>query len=134
MSPDERQPVVVDLADRAWETWPTDEVPERGPSSWKTLISAGTTPSEDLTLGVACLPPGETLPSHRHEQAEVYLVLGGAGVVTVDGARRPLRPGIAVFVPGGAVHSVESTGPDPLRVAYVLAADSFEDVTYVFED
>jgi hypothetical protein len=27
---------------------------------------------------------------------------------------------------------VRSTGPTDLRVAYVIAADAFEDVTYVF--
>jgi hypothetical protein len=37
-------------------------------------------------------------------------------------------------VPGGAVHSRENTGASEPRLAYVLAADSFEEVQYVFED
>ena len=56
----------------------------------------------------------------------------GEGSVRVGGAVRPLRAGSAVFVPGDAVHSCENTGATELRLAYVLAADSFGDVEYVF--
>ncbi|QIN83464.1 cupin domain-containing protein [Rubrobacter tropicus] len=85
-------------------------------------------------LGVAKMPPGGTLGEHRHRQAEVYLVLSGSGCVRVDGEEAPIEAGSAVFIPGDAAHSCENTGASELRVAYVLAADSFEDVDYVFED
>jgi hypothetical protein len=39
-----------------------------------------------------------------------------------------------VFIPGNAVHSVEATGQTDLRVVYVLAADAFEDVEYIFAE
>ena len=87
---------------------------------------------EGLTLGVARLPPGEELHEHRHEQSEVYFVLDGAGVVTVNGEERDVADGAAVFIPGNALHSCRNTGDVELRFAYVLAADSFEDVEYVF--
>jgi quercetin dioxygenase-like cupin family protein len=126
------KPVIVHEDERQWEGWPEDQVAERGNVLWKTLISAGLTPTMALTVGVARLPSGESLPGHRHEQPEVYVVLDGTGVVTIDGAPSGLRPGASVFIPGGAIHSVRSTGPTDLRVAYVFAADAFEDVTYVF--
>jgi mannose-6-phosphate isomerase-like protein (cupin superfamily) len=126
-------PVVVHEDERAWEGWPEEEVAERGNVVWKTLISGGLTPSRGLTLGVARVPSGGGLSAHRHDQAEVYLVLDGTGVVTVDGSPSRLRPGSSVFIPGGAVHSVQSDGPVDLRFAYVIAADAFEDVTYVFD-
>jgi quercetin dioxygenase-like cupin family protein len=129
MSP---EPVVVHEDEREWEGWPPEQVAERGESRWKTLISAGLTDSRSLTLGVARLPAGGVLPPHRHEQAEAYLVLDGAGVVTIDRAARAVGPGVSVFIPGNAVHSVEATGGTDLRLAYVLAADAFEDVEYVF--
>jgi quercetin dioxygenase-like cupin family protein len=128
----EAKPAVVHEDEREEEGWPEAEVAERGESVWRTLISGGLTPSERLTVGVARLPGGGTLPAHHHEQAEVYYVLEGTGLVTLDGAAHRLRPGAAVFIPGGAVHAVEADGPSDLRVLYVLAADSFEDVTYVF--
>ena len=126
------RPVVVRGRDREWETWPAEQVPERGEARWQTLISAGQTDSDSLTLGVARLAPGRTLNAHRHAQPEAYLVLDGEGIVTVDGASYEVGPGDGVFIAGDAVHAVESTGATDLRVAYVLAADAFEDVTYVF--
>ena len=123
----------VDEAEREWETWPEPLVEERGRIFWKTLVSSDLTPSDGLTLGVARLPPGEVLREHRHEQAEVYLVTAGEGLVTVDGEARSVGPGAAVFIPGNVVHSCANTGLGELRFAYVLAADSFADVEYVFE-
>jgi quercetin dioxygenase-like cupin family protein len=110
-----------------WETWPEELVEERGRVLWQTLAEG-----EGLTLGVARLPPGEELHEHRHEQSEVYLVLEGAGVVTVDGEARDVAEGAAVFIPGNALHSCRNDGDVELRFAYVLAADSFADVEYVF--
>jgi mannose-6-phosphate isomerase-like protein (cupin superfamily) len=125
-------PVVVHTSDRTSETWPEDQVAERGDVSWKTLISAPATPSDTLTLGVARLAPGTSLRPHRHEQPELYYVLEGSGVVTVDGSSQVVGPDAAVFVPGNARHCIACTGEVDLRFAYVFAADSFEDVEYVF--
>jgi mannose-6-phosphate isomerase-like protein (cupin superfamily) len=55
---------------------------------WKSLIGAGLTPSTALTLGIARVPSGGQLATHRHEQAEVYFVLDGTGIVTIDGSPR----------------------------------------------
>jgi mannose-6-phosphate isomerase-like protein (cupin superfamily) len=126
------KPVVVNEDEREWEGWREDEVAERGNVQWRSLVSADVTPSSGLTLGIARVPGGGNLAAHRHEHAEVYLVLDGTGVVTIDGEPSPVRQGTGVFIPGGAIHSVRSTGPTDLRFAYVFAADSFSDVTYVF--
>jgi quercetin dioxygenase-like cupin family protein len=127
------KPVVVHEDERQWEGWPEEDVAERGNVGWKTLISAGLTPSRELTLGVARVPSGGSLAAHRHAQAEVYLVLDGTGRVTIDGESTRLQSGSSVFIPGGAVHSVHADGPEDLRFAYAFATDAFEDVTYVFE-
>jgi quercetin dioxygenase-like cupin family protein len=125
--------VVTHEGDRDWEHWPHEQIAQRGDVAWKTLISAGVTRSESLTLGVARLAPGKVLRAHRHEQPEAYLVLAGSGIVTIDGSAHAVGPGTAVFVAGNAVHSVEATGDADLRVAYVFAADAFEEVEYVFD-
>ncbi len=128
------RPIVVEADDREWETWPADRVAERGDVEWKTLVSRGVVDSRSLTLGIARLAPGGVLRRHRHAQDEVYLVIEGEGVVIVEGASRAVRAGSSVFIPGNCRHSIECTGQTPLRFAYVLAADSFDDVTYVFGD
>jgi quercetin dioxygenase-like cupin family protein len=125
------EPVVVRHSERRWDTWP--EGSGRGPAAWKTLISAPTTPTSQLTLGVSRLPPGGMLPTHHHAQPEAYLVLGGRGVVTVRGVGHEVGPGDAVFIPADAPHAVHNPDEEDLEVAYVLAADGFADVQYVFE-
>ena len=130
----DREPVVSREEDREWETWNEEEVPRKGLVYWKTLISKGVTPSENLTLGLGWLPPGGALNEHRHSQEEVYLVLGGSGIIKVGGEELAVEAGSAVFIPGDALHSCLNTGATDLRVAYVFPADSFEDVEYVFED
>jgi mannose-6-phosphate isomerase-like protein (cupin superfamily) len=120
--------VVVDSADCEWESWPA----ERGSVRWRTLLSGDRTPTDTFTLGIATLVPDGSLYEHRHEQAEAYLVLEGTGEVVVNGVAAPVRPGAAVFIPGNARHGIRNNGATELRLAYVLAADSFADVEYVF--
>jgi oxalate decarboxylase/phosphoglucose isomerase-like protein (cupin superfamily) len=85
-------------------------------------------------MGIASISLGEALHEHRDRQAEIYLVLGGNAMVRVGFEARHIEAGSAVFIPGDAVHSCENTGASDLRFAYVLAADSFDDVEYIFED
>jgi quercetin dioxygenase-like cupin family protein len=128
------EPVVVEESAREWETWPDEEVADRGSVYWKTLVSGDLTRSEALTMGIAKVPPAEALHEHRHRQAEIYLLLEGTASVTIAGKTRPVAAGSAVFIPGNALHSCQNTGTSDLRVAYVFAADSFEEVEYVFDE
>jgi quercetin dioxygenase-like cupin family protein len=129
----ERGPIVSREVDQEWETWSEEDIPQKGLVYWKTLISKGVTRSENLTLGIASLPPGGALNEHRHKQDEIYLVLEGSGLVRVADEELTVGAGSAVFIPGDALHSCGNTGASDLRVAYVFPADSFEDVEYVFE-
>ncbi len=128
----ERGPIVSREVDREWETWDEEDISQKGLVYWKTLISKGVTRSENLMLGVARLPPGGALNEHRHKQDEIYLVLEGSGLVRVGDEEFAVEAGSAVFIPGDAVHSCENTGTSDLRFAYVVPADSFEEVEYVF--
>ena len=130
----DREPVVVQESAREWETWPDEEVAQKGSVYWKTLVSGDLTRSEALTMGIAKIPPAEALYEHRHRQAEIYLLLEGTASVTIEGKSRTAGAGSAVFIPGNALHSCENTGASDLRVAYVFAADSFEEVEYVFDE
>ncbi len=130
-----RAPVVVQETAREWETWPDEDVAaDRGLVHWKTLLSADVTNSEALTMGIAKIPPGEALHTHRHLQAEIYLILQGRGLVRIDSKSRPLGEGSAVFIPGNASHSCVNTGATDLRFAYVFAANSFAEIEYFFEE
>jgi mannose-6-phosphate isomerase-like protein (cupin superfamily) len=125
----ERSPLVTDVSTVAATRW---DDPVRGTLSFRTLFSGDVTPTAGLTSGVAELSAGEALAVHRHPPDEVYFVIEGAGVVTLDDREHDVGPGSAVFIPGGTRHGVRSTGAGPLRLFYTLAADRLEDVAYDF--
>jgi mannose-6-phosphate isomerase-like protein (cupin superfamily) len=60
--------------------------------------------SPGLELGVYVLVAPEPDRQQPHEDDEVYVVLGGSGVLTVEGERVELREGQAAYVPAGAEH------------------------------
>ena len=110
--------------------------PLRGRVQWRTLLSSDRTPTDAMTLGIVEIGPGRpdlTYP-HRHAVAEVYYVLSGSGVVMIDGTPHPVRSGTTVFIPGDAEHGVRNTGAEVLRILYVFAVDSFDQILYVFPE
>jgi mannose-6-phosphate isomerase-like protein (cupin superfamily) len=60
--------------------------------------------SPGLELGVYVLVAPEPDKQQPHEDDEVYVVLEGTGVLTVDGVEVPVKEGDAVFVEAGADH------------------------------
>lgn len=105
--------------------------PARGTIRFRTLISAPETDTRELVCGVAMMAPGETFALHSHSHAEVYFGLEGTGEVLVDGIAHPLAPGVALYIPGGAVHGVP-VARAPLKWFYTFAADRFADIDYHF--
>jgi mannose-6-phosphate isomerase-like protein (cupin superfamily) len=60
--------------------------------------------SPGLEIGVYVLVAPDEDKQVPHTFDEVYVVLDGDGEVEVNGDRRPLRRGEAVFVPAGTDH------------------------------
>ncbi len=60
--------------------------------------------SPGLELGVYVLIAPEADKQQPHEDDEVYVVLEGTGVLTVEGKDVPVKEGDAVFVEAGAEH------------------------------
>lgn len=125
------QPVVVHTESCEIEGW---DDPVLGAVTWRTLLSGDRTPTAGLTVGVVDIGAGHGERSfpHRHAPAEVYFVLAGEGVVTIDGKAYPVHAGSAVFIPGNAWHATRNTGPEVLRMLYAFPVDAFADVHYEF--
>lgn len=122
------QAVLVDERDHASETWSD---PARGSIAWKTLISGDVTASDTLVCGIAIMGAGDTFALHSHAEPELYFGIEGEVTVQVDGTPHRLRPGVALFIPGNAVHGV-LRADQPVRWFYTFAADAFSDITYSF--
>lgn len=113
------------LPDERWD----DQ--SHGTIRFRTLISAPQTDTADMVCGVAMMDRGDTFPLHSHAEPEVYFGLEGVGEVMIDGVAHPLAPGVALYIPGGAVHGVPLAA-GPLKWFYTFAADSFADIRYRF--
>jgi quercetin dioxygenase-like cupin family protein len=121
--------VVVTPADRPVERF---DDRARGDVTWHTFISGDRTPTAHMSAGLAIFAPGGGLAPHRHFEAEIYFVHEGAGVATIDGAEIALVPGMSIFIPGDAEHSVRNTSGQTLKIFYVFPTDRFSDVVYRF--
>jgi quercetin dioxygenase-like cupin family protein len=131
-----RPPQSADRAFLAHETatpWEYDPPDASEPTAirWRTLVSAGRTPSSGLAMGVMEVPPGAALAPHRHDPPEVYHVVAGEGEVYLDGGWRAARAGDVAYLPGGHVHGARNRGSSEFRVIWVFPVDDYEDVVYV---
>jgi quercetin dioxygenase-like cupin family protein len=104
----------------------------RGRLSFRSLIDGDETATSALTFGITTVAPGGFLSPHRHAPPEIYYVIAGTGVVTIDGKRYDVSPGSSLFIPGNAEHGIANEGSETLKLLYAFAVDRFSDVTYVF--
>jgi mannose-6-phosphate isomerase-like protein (cupin superfamily) len=123
------RPLVLDEAGLPQDGW---DDPVRGRLRWRTLFSQGLTETAGITCGVTELGAGDWLGLHRHAPHEVYYVLAGAGIVSLEGKEIPVEAGTAVFIPGMAEHGIRQTGDEILRLFYAFPVDSFDGVEYLF--
>lgn len=74
--------------------------------------------AQNQSLAEAAVAPGESTVAHYHREAEeIYLVTAGTGLVRVGDEEREIRPGDAIVIPPGEVHSLRNTGAADLLVA-----------------
>ncbi|MEW6338795.1 MAG: cupin domain-containing protein [Acidobacteriota bacterium] len=67
------------------------------------------------------LDPGARIPLHRHDTIEhEQVVVRGEMVITLDGERRVVRAGDAVFLPAGCAHAYENLGADEVEFICVV--------------
>jgi len=123
--------VITSIEDRQKDGWSD---PVRGHLSWYTLFSRDITQTDGMIAGVAELAPGGRLNLHRHIQPEIYFIIEGQGIVTIDGKESLVGPGSAVFIPSDAEHGIRNEFDHDLRLFYTFPTDCFSDVTYRFTE
>jgi mannose-6-phosphate isomerase len=81
--------------------------------------------------------PGQRLSYQVHSRrSEHWFVVGGEGVVTLDGNSIDVRRGDAVDVPLGTAHRIQNTGHGPLEFVEVQHGDYFgeDDIVRLDDD
>jgi mannose-6-phosphate isomerase-like protein (cupin superfamily) len=74
------------------------------------------TPGMKFVFRKRALHPGAGVGAHEQHEDEVYYVLSGTGVMTVDDTKVPMTPGTAVLTRPGSSHSLQQVGGDDLVV------------------
>ncbi|QSZ67438.1 cupin domain-containing protein [Methanofollis aquaemaris] len=73
------------------------------------------------SLAHAFLGPGEaSLPHRLKTSSETYYILSGEGLMHIDDESAPVCAGQVIYIPAGAVQSIENTGEDDLVIFAVV--------------
>ncbi len=75
-----------------------------------------------LSVNVLKILPGHGTPNHVHYKSEeAWGILGGEGIIRVDGEDYPFGVGDVLYVPAGAPHQVVCRGNTVLRYFAITA-------------
>ena len=66
------------------------------------------------SLARAIVGPKQRTQRHQLMHSEVYYIISGTGLMQIDEEQEPVKKDDAVYIPPGAIQSIENTGDDPL--------------------
>jgi len=73
-------------------------------------------PSLKLVFRKRALKPGSAIGYHEQHEDEIYYVLSGTGVMTIDGKSFDVSAGTAVLTRPGSSHGLKQTGAEDLVI------------------
>ena len=62
------------------------------------------------------LPPGTSIGYHAQKIDEVYYILSGTGLMTINGKEMPVKSGDAILTRPGSSHGLVQTGTEDLAL------------------
>ncbi len=111
------------MAHMPWKEYPG----HFGGALSKELAGPETTGSSRVDFRISRYAPMAYVQEHVHQvQEQVYYVLEGEGILTLDDTRNLMRPHDYVYVPPGVRHSFTNTGTDGL-VFLVITTPASDD-------
>jgi len=111
------------MANMPWKEYPG----HFGGALSKELAGPETTGSSKVDFRISRYAPMAYVQEHVHQvQEQVYYVLEGEGILTLDDTKNLMRPHDYVYVPPGVRHSFTNTGTDGL-VFLVITTPASDD-------
>jgi quercetin dioxygenase-like cupin family protein len=99
------------------------------------LISRSKSGSQDIGFGVARMTPGEYHIRHHHpDGSEFYYFTKGTCLVYLDGRDVRARPGMAMYIPAGCVHSVRNDSDGMVELVYGLSKPEYEEIGHAYDE
>lgn len=77
-----------------------------------------------LSMGLYVLAAGADDQQRPHQQDEVYHVVRGRAVLSVEGREHPVQPGSVVFVAAGARHRFHSIAEELSALVFFAPAET----------
>lgn len=106
-----KQAMVDSMANILWKEYPG----HFGGALSKPLVDSANVGTKNLDFRISRYAPAAYVQEHAHKfQEQIYYVLEGEGVLTLDDEKRLMRPHDYVYVPPGIKHSFTNTGTDGL--------------------
>jgi mannose-6-phosphate isomerase-like protein (cupin superfamily) len=79
-------------------------------------------------LGTQTIPPGGTVPKHRHlGQDEVVFLQSGKARITLNGKDYDVHDGGMIFAPVNTWMALQNTGNDDIHLIFIYSAPGFEE-------
>lgn len=99
--------VVRNMAEEPWQEFPG----HFGGALSKALVHPDTVGSKRIDYRISTYQPMAYVERHKHDvQEQVYHVLGGEGLMEIDGERTVVRRNDVIFIAPGSWHSIQNTG------------------------
>ncbi len=123
-TPQSLRALVEKMAHLPWKEYPG----HFGGALSKELAGPETTGSSRIDFRISRYAPMAYVQEHVHQvQEQVYYVLEGEGLLTLDKERHLMRPHDYVYVPPGVRHSFTNTGLDSLVFLVITTPASDEE-------
>lgn len=101
----------------------------------RTFLSKEVNGSTDLSMGIWTMKPGEIHPLHHHPgAAEIYYIMSGSALFTVDEEVVDGTPGTAIYLPVNCKHRVEVHGDETLVFMWAYNKPDFKEVGMVWDE
>jgi mannose-6-phosphate isomerase-like protein (cupin superfamily) len=114
----QREPFVRNMAEIPWQEYPG----HFGGALSKALVRPETCGARRVDFRISCYQPMARVREHVHQvQEQIYHVLEGEGMLTLDDSSVLMRRHDYVFVPPGVRHSFTNNGTVPLVFLVVTA-------------
>lgn len=86
-------------------------------STIRSILDLTNAPVENQSLAEATLPPGSSTERHYHKASEeIYYIIGGTGVMELDGETSEVRAGDAILIPPGSWHQITAGENNEIRL------------------
>lgn len=79
-------------------------------------LPRATAPVAPFTLARFVVPPGVATSPDTHDVREVWLIVRGEGVLTLDGEETRVRPGDVLYFESRRTHQLVNDGDEPVEL------------------